>query len=298
MDTASILNHLIFHKSLIHENGTEQRIERYLRIIEDMESGLIIGIKDPLERTIATVFELVIEQKFDPWDINISEFTKMYLKRVKKEDYVDFVTAGRLILLAWSVLKLQSDKVLLDTQPPEPAQENWIQEMEIYDSPEDLDFTHSIVSSDMPPIHEIIRKKPSRPVTLIELVNAFDDALKDASRMRLREPGKRIRAPNFHQNVHKENLNEDLELAWKRILEFNGSAIPLHNLCTNDSWDIVTIFTAVLFLAHMKKIKLWQRNFPRGEIFVKSLDHSKELSFTELMGDETEQKLMEEKVEA
>ncbi|MCK5548076.1 MAG: hypothetical protein KAI64_03620 [Thermoplasmata archaeon] len=300
MEKDGVLNHLMFHKALISDNEEDGRIDRYLRIMNEMENGLIIGIRDPMEKSIATIFELVIEQKFDPWDINIAEFTKMYLKRVKKEDHVNFVTAGRLILMAWSVLKLQSDRLLLEAQPPVPEErQDWMDEMDIYDSPEDFDFTNSVVRNETAPIQEIMRTPPSRPVTLIELVNAFDDALSDASKVRKRDDNaKRIKAPNFHQNVHKENLNEDLELTWNRILGFNGKAIPIHNIWMSDKWDRVTVFVAVMFLARMNKVKLWQRNFPYGEIFVKCLNHSKGLSFEELILINAEKKSMEEEVEA
>jgi segregation and condensation protein A len=263
MDKASVLNHLMFHKALISENDEDERINRYLQIIENMDYGLVVGIK---------------------WDINIAEFTKMYLARVRKDDYVNFVTAGRLILMAWSVLKLQSEKVLVAAIPPEPVEESdWMDAMDVYDAPEDLDFTHTVMRTNEPPLQEYARNQPTRPVTLMELVNAFDAALQDAATTHRRQTQVKFKPPNFHVNVHKEDLNEDLELTWNRILQFNGSAIPLHNLCTEDAWDIATVFMAVLFLAKMKKIKLWQRHFPYGEIFVKRANGSTELSLTELV---------------
>lgn len=299
MDNAGVLNHLMFHKALIGENGEDERINRYLKIIENMDYGLVVGIKDPLEKTIATVFELVMEEKFDPWDINIAEFTKMYLKRVKKDDYVNFVTAGRLILMAWSVLKLQSEKVLIEAIPPEPVEEtDWMDAMDVYDAPEDLDFTHTVIRTNEPPLQEFTRNQPTRPVTLMELVNAFDAALQDAATIHRRQTPGKFKPPNFHVNVHKEDLNEDLELTWNRILEFNGNAIPLHNLCTEDAWDIATVFMAVLFLAKLRKVKLWQRNFPYGEIFVKRANGSTELSLTELVKEAGTQMDAGEEVEA
>ncbi len=88
-----------------------------------------------------------------------------------------------------------------------------------------------------------------------------------------------------------------MELTWSRILRFNGDPIPLHDLCTNDTWDIVTVFVAVLFLSKMKKIRLWQKNFPYGEIFVKSMDHSKELKFAEIVTGDMVRTDMEEEIE-
>jgi segregation and condensation protein A len=221
----------------------------------------------------------VIEHMFDPWDINLREFTKMYLKQVKKEGYVNFVVAGKLVLMAWSILKLQSEEVLVQADPPKQEEENYFSEWELdsglYQGSEDLDFTHAVMNRPSPPIHNPVRTQNQRPVTLIEIVEAFDEARKEAELQmtinEIREKARCQNPPDFSKKVHNEDLNEDMALTWNRLCQFDGQPVPLHNLGNHDIWDRVTVFVATLFLANMNKVKIWQRKFPYGEIMVKRL---------------------------
>jgi segregation and condensation protein A len=74
------------------------------------------------DRAIAATFELVIDEQLDPWDIDLVSFARLYLKKIKKEGVIDLITAGRIILMAWKVLRLQSDYIvtILDQKEPEP----------------------------------------------------------------------------------------------------------------------------------------------------------------------------------
>ncbi|MEE9224396.1 MAG: hypothetical protein V3U51_06590 [Thermoplasmata archaeon] len=275
----AVLNHLLFHKSIISEEDDSQRIDRYLHMVHDIDKGMHIVVDDPFEKSIAAAFELVIEHMFDPWDINLREFTKMYLKQVKKEGYVNFVVAGKLVLMAWSILKLQSEEVLVLADPPKQEEENYFSDWEldpgVYQESEDLDFTHAVMNRPYPPIHDPIRTQNQRPVTLIELMDAFDEARKEAElQMTINQMRKKARCErphDFSERIHNEDLNEDITLTWNRLCRFDGQPVPLHNLYNRDIWDRVTVFVATLFLANMDKVKIWQRKFPYGEIMVKRL---------------------------
>ncbi len=275
----AVLNHLLFHKSIISEDEDSERIDRYLRMVKEIDKGMHIVVEDPFEKSIAAAFELVIEHMFDPWDINLREFTKMYLKQVKKGGYVNFVVAGKLVLMAWSILKLQSEEVLVWAEPPKQKEEfyfsDWELDSTIYQEPEDLDFTHAILNRSTPPVHNPVRTENQRPVTLIELVNAFDEVRKEAElQMKIKDMRDRTqsdRPPNFSEKVHREDLNEDITLTWQRLCQFDGKPVQLQNLYDGDIWDRVTVFVSVLFLANMKKVKIWQRQFPYGDIMVRRL---------------------------
>jgi segregation and condensation protein A len=275
----AVLNHLLFHKSIISEDDDSERIDRYLRMVHDIDRGMHIVVDDPFEKSIAAAFELVIEHMFDPWDINLREFTKMYLKQVKKEGYVNFVVAGKLVLMAWSILKLQSDEVLVLAEPPKQEEEyffgDWELDSGVYQEPEDLDFTHAVMNRPSPPIQDPIRTQNQRPVTLIELVDAFDEARQEANLQikinELRENARSEKPFDFTEKVHKEDLNEDMTLTWNRLCRFDGQPVSLQNLYDHDIWDRITVFVSVLFLANMKKVKIWQRKFPYGDIMIKRL---------------------------
>jgi segregation and condensation protein A len=275
----AVLNHLLFHKALISERENGERIAKYLDMIDEINKGMHIAVRDPMEKSLAAAFELVIENEFDPWDINLAEFTKMYLKKVKSDGGVNFIVAGRLVLMAWSILKLQSDEVLEDAEPQLQTEDcffsDWDVPPEFYQAPQDLDYTNTVMSTGFNPLKKAVRRQARRKVTLIELADAFDEARREAElRSKIRSPREattKEEEVDFHSKVHKENLTEDMIMTWSRIRQFNGEDIPLHDLCNNDVWDRVTVFVSVLFLSMMQKVKLWQRRMPTGEVFVKSL---------------------------
>src|SRR6266511_3903999 len=121
-----------------------------------------------------------------------------------------------------------------------------------------------------------------RTVTLMELMDAFDEARQEAEiQLRLnalREQAIQRFAPNFHQKVHGEDLTEDIAFTWGRLVQFDGEPIPLRQLTAGGIWDEVTIFMSLLFLAHLEKVKLWQKDYPYGEIFVKRLSAEPDLA--------------------
>lgn len=299
----AVLNHLLFHKSLISEEDDSSRIDGYLQMLDEIDRGMHIVVDDPFEKSIAAAFELVIEHKFDPWDINLREFTKMYLKQVKKEGYVNFVVAGKLVLMAWSILKLQSEEVLVWAEPVRHEEEyyfgDWEIDAPVYQEPDDLDFTHAVLNRPEPPLREPVRAHNKRPVTLIELVDAFDEARKEAElQMKINEIRSKARSHvphNLSEKVHKEDLTEDISLTWERLCKYDGQTVPLQSLYNNDIWDRVTVFVSALFLAMMKRVRIWQRKFPHGEIMIKRLGEPED-RIDMLSGEEIQEELVQEKL--
>ncbi|HYM40176.1 MAG TPA: segregation/condensation protein A [Thermoplasmata archaeon] len=283
----AILNHLLFHKSLISEQDGGERINRYLSMLREVDQGLHVAVRDPFEKSVVAAFELVLERQMDPWEIDLMEFTKLFLNKVRKDGVVNFVTAGKLVFLAWSILKLQSDKVLLAAQPPEAEGPGDGWDLDLYRDPEDLDYNQLILDGAKMPLNEAIRREGRRAVTLMELMDAFDEARREAEIQvqlnALREQAIKRFAPNFHQKVHGEDLTEDIGLTWGRLTQFNGDPIPLRALVAGSVWDEVTVFMALLFLAQLQKVKLWQKEFPHGEIFVKRLSTEETIPADELL---------------
>jgi segregation and condensation protein A len=286
----TVLNHLMFHKALISDKDGGERISRYVTMLNEIDQGMHVALRDPFEKAVAAAFELVIEKQFDPWDIDLAQFTRMYLEKVQGGGPVNFVTAGKLVFMAWSILKLQSDFVLVQAQPPpadQDASPDW--DLDAYREPEDLDFNQAVLGAGRMPIAEAIRREGHRAVTLMELMNAFDEARRDAEVQlqlsALREQAAKAYAPDFHTKVHSEDLSEDIGLTWSRIVRFNGSAIPLDHLApTRDRWDLITVFVSVLFLAKMEKVKLWQDAYPMGDIFVQRTSKEAALNPEDLAG--------------
>ena len=283
----AILNHLLFHKALISESEGGQRINRYLAMLNEIDQGMHVAVRDPFEKSVVAAFELVLERHLDPWEINLVPFTKLFLDKVKKDGAVNFVTAGKLVFLAWSILKMQSDKVLLNAMPPEAPLESDAWDLDMFRDPADLDYNQVVLTGAATPLTEAIHREGRRAVTLMELMDAFDEARRETDIQlqlnALREQAIRKFAPNFHQKVHGEDLTEDIGLTWQRLVRFNGDPIALRQLTNGGVWDEVTVFMSLLFLAHLEKVKLWQKDFPHGEIFVKRLSMEADLPIEELL---------------
>jgi len=157
----------------------------------------------------------------------------------------------------------------------------------MFRDPADLDYNQVVLAGTATPLTEAIRREGRRAVTLMELMDAFDEARRESEIQlqlnALREQAIQKFAPNFHRKVHGEDLTEDIALTWHRLTQFNGEPIPLRQLTAGGVWDEVTVFMSLLFLAHLEKVKLWQKEFPYGEIYVKRLAMTAELPMEELL---------------
>ncbi len=55
-NTSELINHLLFHKALISENDGGERIEEYMELVRNIDSGMHIAITDEFEKSISLVF--------------------------------------------------------------------------------------------------------------------------------------------------------------------------------------------------------------------------------------------------
>jgi segregation and condensation protein A len=279
LENVDVINHLLFHKAIISEEDDGSRVNRYLSLVQEGEHT---SIRDPFDRSIALAFELVIQNQMNPWDVDLVRFSTMYLEHAQKEK-IDLVTAGRIILLAWTVLKLQSDDLVKRTEErKEESQEmDWADMPDFDFSDEDVDFTQRVRMSPRAPIDEKVWHKGDRKVTLMELMEAFETARDEAVRReeltKIRDSMRAERAKTARDftrgRVHKEDLEEDIQVVWKRIAGLNGDKIPLTKICDRDDIeDFVMAFNSVLFLCRDRKIDLWQEDFPYGPVFLQNLE--------------------------
>lgn len=275
-----VLNHLLFHKALIAENDGGERLNEYIQMLHEGEH---VAIKDSFDRSIALAFDLVIQEQLNPWDIDLVKFSTLYLEHAR-ENEIDLVTAGRIILLAWTVLKLQSDDLVVRSEQvkdQEDAVPDWEDLPDWGLSGNELDFTDRVRQSPRAPIDEKVWHEGDRKVTLMELVDAFESVRREAEQRRVHnEQREAMRTKNrnegrehFRGRVHREDLEEDIQLIWDRIQGRNGSTIRLGELYRRgDVWDFVTAFNGVLFLHRNRKIDVWQEDFPRGPVLMRNLE--------------------------
>ena len=282
MDVDSeIINHLLFHRALTDEIADISRIDNYIEMVKQSKEGSHISISDPFDKSIAIAFELVIKQHLDPWNIDLVKFSTLYLKRAKEEK-IDLVTAGKIIYMAWKVLKLQSDELveyMEKTRNIEQEPFGW-DDLPLFDDwsfDNDFGYTKMVTKKEIPFI-EPVRRKAERRVTLIELIEAFDQARKEAERYQLleklrreeREKLEKFARERMKGRLHEETLEEDIKKVWSKIKQLNGKAIPLRKLYKpGDKEEFIKTLVSILFLAYENKIRIYQRKFPYGEIYLR-----------------------------
>ncbi|MGA8542550.1 MAG: hypothetical protein WB947_03275 [Thermoplasmata archaeon] len=268
-----VLGYLVFHRSLIGEaEDTSALLERYLTLVENLKEGVHLVIPDPFQKAMALLFELVMEEEFDPWEIDLVKFTQSYLDRVKSDGAVNFAIAGRLLYMAWSILYLQSEELLKARDAPPPADGDGGPAplddgyLPLMDTPEAVDVTSTVLGSmDAPPLLEMVRHPETRPVSLLELVRAFGEAEADARRaVRIQELRERLREEQRAPPevlVHGDLPEHDLVDTWEAALHHPiDEPFPLLDLWNPLSGRdrLVAIFLAALFLARERSIDLRQ----------------------------------------
>ena len=119
---------------------------------------------------------------------------------------------------------------------------------------------------------EAYQREPVRPVTMYELIDAFEDARKEIEIQRERE---RVRAElkakepkTFQNKAHEEDDEQVIEAVWRRIERLGTGQISIRDLYTGSLDENITVFVSVLHLVRDGRLAVWQDDLPRGEIYV------------------------------
>lgn len=275
--TASVVKHLLWHKAMADHDDDGARLTQYIDLVQKSQDGEHVALKDGFHRDLAIAFELVIREHLDPWDLDLSRFAQMYLKEAKERG-VDIVTAGRIILMAWTVLKLQSDEVaeraVLANQVEEAP--GW-EDLPDYGFTDDqMSYNERVLSLPRAPIDEKIRHKGDRRVTLMELIGAFEEVHEEAQqrlilneqKLALRLSLRRKMRGRVGGMMHKDDLEAEIAETWARVLDYPGTPVPFSALYEPNPMDVVQTFNAVLFLAKMGRVAVSQEDFPYGEVWL------------------------------
>jgi len=275
-ECTDVLNHLMFQKAIIEDDaaaGRETKLEGYLKMVEEMHRGTMSPSDDPFERSVAIVFELVVNNRLNPWDINLIEFSKMYLARVRKANDLNLIVAGKLVYMAWEILKLQTEQLLQRVDRPEHVEmmfDGWDPDnLDIFVEPFEMGSGEMLLHTEENPIEEKVRRRSERPVTLIDLLDAFEEAKKEADiRQELSKFMEKYKRPEFDDKSHKESLEEDIASVWERIQRCGQGSIAIADLYDGGKEDRIKVFVSLLFLSRMGKLHIWQEKMPFGEIFL------------------------------
>jgi segregation and condensation protein A len=210
----------------------------------------------------------------------------MYLKRAKEEK-IDLITAGRIIYMAWKVLKLQSNDLVVTMEAQkekyEPfgwgdiPTEMWLTKDDAYS------YTNLVMNMPESALEEPIRRNALRKVTLLELLNAFDEARKESEEHQLLEQQRQeererlsiLARKRMKGTAIEDHLEEDVKNIWNRIKNQSKRTMTFNEICEKDNREeIIKVLISILFLAYENKILVYQKEFPYGKIFIKNIGYS------------------------
>ena len=88
------------------------RMNEYIDMVKQARDQDTVSIQSPFDRSIYLAFDLVLHQQLNPWNIDLVQFSSLYMRRAKEEK-IDLLIAGRIIYMAWKVLHMQSDNLVV-----------------------------------------------------------------------------------------------------------------------------------------------------------------------------------------
>ena len=90
---------------------TSRYLDRLVELasLEEAEHQFLIA---PFDRSVALVFQLFRSKDLDPWDVDLTSFLEMFEERIKTAENIDLPTCGRLIRMAWQILRGQSSTLI------------------------------------------------------------------------------------------------------------------------------------------------------------------------------------------
>ena len=253
--------HLLFHKAMSENTETYQRIGEYMDILSKAETGE--RLPDPVDEAIRSVFSLVLENGIDPWEIDLSEFVRLYNNKVVNDSF-DMIVAGKLMLMAWKILRLQSESTRQRSEPP--VEEFLEVDDGFFYEDEDMMIVPEVV------LTSAFQREPTRPVTMFELIDAFEEARQEIEiqqeRERVRSQLKAKEPSKFDNKAHEEDDSRDVEEVWERIQRLGTGQICIEDLYTTDLKENLKTFVSVLHLVRIGRLDVWQESLPYGDIYV------------------------------
>ena len=219
--------------SLITENmdlETSEYLDRILELAE-MEEAEHQFLSDPFDRSVALVLQLFQSKDLDPWAVDLSAFLEMFSSRIEDSEHIDLPTCGRLIRMAWQVLRGQAESLIERQSQEEQDDDLWIYDggwESDYDDNE-YNFSVGIITGshkeDLPSMFEgRIQREEGRPVTLGELLLGLKAASRisqeESLRMKIAEERRKAletAKARFSGSLHVEDLEGDIRRTWEAM---------------------------------------------------------------------------------
>ncbi len=199
------------------------------------------------------LLNLVKTNQLDPWDVDIKILTKEYVKLVKKLKEHDLKVSGKVILAAAILLKIKSERLLLEDITFFDNLMNSASEEEIEEFYNELESNIEFETEEEEKL-ELIPRLPQlkkRRVSVYELIDILEETLEKPVKKKIVVKNKaEIKVPEIKVDIGKliTILSEKINNLFKK----NNDKILFDSLLTGTTKeDKVLTFIPLLHLAHI-----------------------------------------------
>jgi segregation and condensation protein A len=183
--------------------------------MEQQIFSLVVDKHEPGWKSM--IMELVSSGKFDPWDLDVSAFTGMYLDRLRSMSEANLHVSGKMILAAAMLLKMKSARLVGEdlSEFDRILAQGEMSEEQFYD---DLEQELKAQQPTGPAV--LLPRTPqarTRKVTIFDLVSALEKALETRHRRLIK-----IGTPEAEFILPHKPIDLDLAMkqVYKRLREY------------------------------------------------------------------------------
>lgn len=251
MNQSDIMQSIVVQGTLL-----ESDTRYYVELLGQEHPG--VEYKDPVERTVASVFRMCLEGNIDPWNIDLRAFVRIFSEMVD-ENFRDFGAAGYLIYQAWKILNEKSRnslerRLVFDEEVTEEEENDYVEEFR-----EPIELT----------VKEPVKHQETRKVFLVELLDAMRDAYKITGSSHARKQILKVEQfsttiEEIVSEMHTEEPEKEIERVYEILLQ-NGITGFVEELWDVSELDRRAFFVYCMFLMREKRVKFSQE-IPYGVI--------------------------------
>ncbi|MBW2972154.1 segregation/condensation protein A [Candidatus Woesearchaeota archaeon] len=220
------------------------------------------------------LIELIKTEQMDPWDINLSKLSKMYIKTLKKLKEMNLQLSGKVLLAAAILLRIKSSRLVGDDLM------EFDRLLASGDSSDDLYSDENFVEGELGSIGVKIDGKdlrliPKTPQPRKRKVSVYDliDALAIALNVRRRRVLNQIQTRTMDMPEKKIDISQLMDDLYNDVVGYlnqeQSGKMAFSELVPGDSkQDKIYTFVPLLHLTNARKVDLEQQQH-FGEIWVK-----------------------------
>lgn len=234
------------------------------------------------------IYEMIRTGKVDPWDIDISMFSREYLKMIEKLKELNFRISGKVVLSAAILLRMKTNRLGLQEflgmieEPEEDMQvEPGLEDFE--EGPTEMEQRIEKLADHMKHntkkriiLDPRLDRTRQRKVTVFELMGALKKAMEVDERRKERHAkvDEKIQKPEY--KIKKFDILGKMKKVYDRLLLFirkhGRNTVEFYQIVpSKEKRDIIWTFVPLLHLANEGKVNLIQDK-PFGKLHVSLLD--------------------------